>query len=73
LDERTHVSANEIVEELAQQEADIARLSFLLAQLEDRDRELVALKFGSRLTNRAIARLTGLSESHIGVILHSTL
>ena len=73
LEEVTNLSTSEMVEELAQQDADFARLSFLLAQLEDRDRELVALKFGSGLTNRAIARLTGLTESHVGVLLHRTL
>jgi RNA polymerase sigma-70 factor, ECF subfamily len=73
LDEITDISTNEIVEELAQQDVDFARLSFLLAQLEERDRELVALKYGGGLTNRAIARLTGLTESNVGVILHRTL
>ncbi len=73
LDEIANVSTNEMTEELAQQDADFARLFFLLAQLEDRDRELVALKYGGGLTNRAIARLTGLTESNVGVILHRTL
>ncbi len=73
LDEIANISTSEITEELAQQDADFARLSFLLAQLEDRDRELVALKYGGGLTNRAIARLTGLTESNVGVILHRTL
>jgi RNA polymerase sigma-70 factor (ECF subfamily) len=30
----------------------------------------MALKYGAGLTNRAIARATGLSESNIGTILH---
>ena len=54
-------------------EADFERLSVLLTQLEERDRELVALRYGAGLTNRAIARLTGLTESNVGVILHRTL
>jgi RNA polymerase sigma-70 factor, ECF subfamily len=58
------------VEECAQQQADFARLTALLAQLADRDRELVALKYGVGLTNRAIARICGLSESNVGSILH---
>jgi RNA polymerase sigma-70 factor, ECF subfamily len=65
-----NISTNEIVEELVQQDADFTHLSFLLAQLADRDRELVALKYGAGLTNRAIARLTGLTESNVGVILY---
>jgi RNA polymerase sigma-70 factor, ECF subfamily len=73
LDSIPNVSADEIVEAVAQQDADFARLSFLLAQLADRDRELVAMKYGAGLTNRLIARLTGLTESNVGVILHRTL
>jgi RNA polymerase sigma-70 factor (ECF subfamily) len=60
----------ETVEGMAQQRADFARLTTLLARLADRDRELVALKYGAGLTNRAIARLSGLSESNVGTILH---
>ena len=45
----------------------------LLAALPDRERELVALKYGAGLTNRAIARLTGLTESNVGTILHRAI
>jgi RNA polymerase sigma-70 factor (ECF subfamily) len=70
LDE-AHTSANgRPVEETIQQEVDFARLSALLTQLEARERELVALKYGAGLTNRAIAEVTGLSESNVGTILH---
>jgi RNA polymerase sigma-70 factor, ECF subfamily len=41
----------------------------LLSALPERDRELIALKYGAGLTNRAIARQTGLSESNVGTIL----
>jgi RNA polymerase sigma-70 factor, ECF subfamily len=58
------------LEDLIVQQADFAHLSVLLAQLADRERELVALKYGAGLTNRAIARLSGLSESNVGVILY---
>lgn len=64
---------NAIVEEQVEQQADFARLSLLLARLADRERELVALKYGGGLTNRAIAQLTGLTESNVAVILHRTL
>jgi RNA polymerase sigma-70 factor (ECF subfamily) len=50
--------------------SDADRLASLLAQLPDRDRELLALKYGAGLTNRAIAQATGLSESNVGTILH---
>jgi len=70
VEELEHLPAVELTENLAQQRADFARLSVLLARLADRDRELVALKYGAGLTNRTIAGLTGLSESNVGVILH---
>ena len=70
LDEISNLSANELTEDAIQQNADFAHLSVLLARLADRERELVALKYGAGLTNRAIARLSGLSESNVGVILY---
>lgn len=73
LGEISNISANESVEDISQQNADFAHFSVLLARLADRERELVALKYGAELTNRAIARLSRLSESNVGVILHRTL
>jgi len=61
------------MEDLAQRDADFQHLSHLLAHLADRERELVALKYGASLTNRTIAGLTGLSESNVAVILHRVL
>ena len=49
------------------------RLTELLRALPERERELVALKYGADVTNRAIATLTGLSESNVGTILHRTV
>lgn len=46
------------------------KLRKLLFQLPDRERELVALKYGTEMTNRDIAEITGLTESNIGTILH---
>jgi RNA polymerase sigma-70 factor (ECF subfamily) len=54
-------------------EADKRRLRALLTGLPERERELVALKYGAGETNRAIARLVGLSESNVGTILHRTV
>jgi RNA polymerase sigma factor, sigma-70 family len=62
-----------ILEEQIENQADFAQLSLLLARLADRERELVALKYGGGLTNRAIAQLTGLTETNVAVILHRTL
>jgi len=71
LNEAIDIPSNETtMDDLAQQHIDYARLSILLAQLADRDRELVALKYGAGLTNRAIADLSGLGESNVAVILH---
>jgi RNA polymerase sigma-70 factor, ECF subfamily len=70
LEDATEQFSDEPLEDLIEQQADFAHLSILLARLADRERELVALKYGAGLTNRAIAQLSGLSESNVGVILH---
>jgi RNA polymerase sigma-70 factor (ECF subfamily) len=44
-----------------------------LAYLSDRDRDLLSLKFGARLTNRRIAEVTGLSDNNVGIILYRAL
>jgi RNA polymerase sigma-70 factor (ECF subfamily) len=54
----------------AERASDLARLAALTARMSDRDRELIALKYGAGASNRLIARLTGLSESNVGTILH---
>ena len=54
----------------AERASDLARLAKLTARLSERDRELIALKYGAGINNRLIARLTGLSESNVGTILH---
>jgi RNA polymerase sigma-70 factor (ECF subfamily) len=58
------------LEEAFQRRSDLARLRLLLAELPERERELIEFKYGADLTNRAIAKLTGLSESNVGTILH---
>jgi RNA polymerase sigma-70 factor, ECF subfamily len=55
------------------QRSDIARLARLTAHLPDRQRELLALKYGAALNNRLIARITGLSESNVGTTLQRTV
>jgi RNA polymerase sigma-70 factor (ECF subfamily) len=57
-------------EQQAVQQSEAGRLAALLATLPPRQRELIALKYGADMTNRAIARATGLSESNVGTILH---
>ena len=67
------VHGGETPEDLAERRSDIERLSRLLGELPERERDLVALKYGAGMTNRAIARLTQLSESNVGTILHRTI
>lgn len=52
---------------------DAQRLAGLLALLPEREQELIALKYGADMTNRAIAKMTGLTESNVGTILHRTI
>jgi RNA polymerase sigma-70 factor (ECF subfamily) len=68
--ERTLPNSSRPTEEALERRADFERISALLSRRADRERELIALKYGADLTNRAIARLTGLSESNVGTILH---
>ena len=68
-----HVSAGETPEDMAVWRSDFERLDGLLATLPDRERELVALKYGAGLTNRLIAQQMKLTESNVGTILHRTV
>lgn len=53
--------------------SDMTRLNALSAELPERERDLLAMKYGAALNNRAIAQLTGLSESNVGTILSRTV
>lgn len=70
LEEAAQVADPKALEEEAQERAEFAQLSALLARLAERERELVALKYGAGLTNRVIARISGLSESNVSTILY---
>jgi RNA polymerase sigma-70 factor (ECF subfamily) len=66
--------ATEITPEVhATQQSDLVRLATLTARLPERERELIALKYGAAIGNREIASLTGLSESNVGTILSRTV
>lgn len=54
----------------AERDSNLARLAAVMQLLSQRDQEVVALKYGADLTNREIARLTDLSESNVGTLLH---
>lgn len=56
-------------EQLERREAH-GRLAQLVARLPERELELVSLKYGAGLTNRAIAKQMRLTESNVGTLLH---
>lgn len=73
LDEVRETGSGRPVEERIQRDDDLRRLDALLSQLKEREREVVALKYGADMTNRAIAGVTGLSESNVGTILYRVM
>lgn len=64
---------DETAEQILEHAQDLQRLSHLLGDLPDRERELISLKFGADLNNREIAIVTGLGESNVGTILSRVL
>jgi RNA polymerase sigma-70 factor (ECF subfamily) len=73
LDSAAHVAAGDSPELDAIRTDAKERLTALLGGLDPRAREIVALRYGSGLTNRAIAKLLGLSETNVGTILHRAI
>ncbi|HJY41299.1 MAG TPA: sigma-70 family RNA polymerase sigma factor [Steroidobacteraceae bacterium] len=73
LDAASVIAAERTPEIDAERRSDLTRLAALTASLSDRERELIALKYGAGLSNRAIAPLVNLSESNVGTILHRTV
>lgn len=70
LEEAAEIAGGPTPEDLAVRRSDEERLARLLAARPERERELLALKYGAEFTNREIAGMTGLSESNVGTILH---
>lgn len=60
-------------EEKTIQNENRAQLFTALASLEERERDIIALKYAFGLKNRSIAELTGISETNIGVILYRAM
>ena len=54
----------------AVEHAEVLEVRRLLRGLPDRDREIIALKFGAGLNNREISRMIGISESNVGTLLY---
>lgn len=68
LDEALGMSADESPERVAEKHDEAARLMRALIQLGANERDVIALKHGAGLNNRAIAAITGLSESNVGTV-----
>jgi len=58
------------LEEDTTRKEEFERLVSLLESLPEREREIFSLKYGAQFTNRSIAKITGLTESNVGTILH---
>ncbi len=71
--EDASVTSDDTPEAATLRDERLQRLSALLGDLPERERELLALKYGAGATNRAIATFLGLSESNVGTILHRTV
>lgn len=67
---RSHRSSEPTPEESAAINETTLHLLDALAQLEERERDIIALKFAAGLNNRQIANITGLTPSNVGVILY---
>jgi RNA polymerase sigma factor (sigma-70 family) len=70
IDDAQPLAADTTPEKDAERGSDLARLAALTKNLSDRERDLLALKYGAVATNREIAKLLRLSESNVGTLLH---
>lgn len=68
-DQEENLPSGESVEGAAGRNEENARLTAALGKLTEQERELIAMKFTSEMTNRDIAAQTELGESNVGVIL----
>ena len=66
-------ATGETTEHILEHAQDLQMLSQLLADLPEREQELISLKFGADLHNREISVIMGLSESNVGTILSRVL
>jgi RNA polymerase sigma-70 factor (ECF subfamily) len=73
LEDAADVAASGTPEDEQTRASDRQRLAALVERLPERERELLALKYGAGATNRAIAEITGLTESNVGTIIHRTV
>ncbi len=64
-----HPAAGPSPEEQAMKEEEFGRLQTCLKRLPPAQQSVISLKFGAHMTNREIARTTGMSESQVGNIV----
>lgn len=50
-----------------------AQILCAVAQLPEREQEVIALRFGAALPVQQIADIMGLDENHVGVLIHRTV
>jgi len=67
------ICSNVCVEDSYLRKEDLLWVFTQIDSLPERQRELLLMKYLLRLTNRDIAKITGLSESNVGVTLHRTI
>lgn len=70
IDTLYHLATQTSVEGEVQKRHDFEQLYVRLRTLATHEQELIALKYGAGMTNRAIAEATGLTESNVGTTLH---
>jgi len=68
-----HPAHNPTPEEALIESENCHELLSAMVILNERERDLLGLKFASRFTNRQISELTGLSESNVGVIVYRAI
>lgn len=69
----SHKSSEPGPEESAAMSETTTRLLDALSRLEERDRDLLALRFAAGLNNRQIAEITNLSPGNVGIILYRAI
>jgi RNA polymerase sigma factor (sigma-70 family) len=56
------------VEDVLTREEECQMLQKCVKELSAQEQEIISLKFGAEMTNREIAKMTGLSDSNVGTI-----
>ena len=73
LHEDLYITDQESLDAIVQLEDDLAQLKAIIAQMSDREQEIISLKYGAELSHREIAEVMELSSSNIGVLVHRAI